>query len=354
MPGHIQQKSGNWYVVLERGYHPETGKRLTPKWVSVRKELGLARPAKKKEAERLLNVLLAQEYQGQSYVSPSDMTLQEMVELWLPQHKQMQNLSHNAYEQYKHCSNKIVSEIGHLHIARITPAQIQSFLSSMGETYSSHTLHALGKTLNLIFKAAYQWGYVGKNPMERVNKPKLPANNIEYWTEEELQTFLRASRPNKYHPLFLLAATTGMRKSEITGLKQRYINWQECTITIEDAKTKSGWRTLDISPAVMEHLKTWKSKNELLFPAPHGGKMHKSNINKVMQAIIKKAGVRYITFHGLRHTYATIMLARGTNPVELAEILGHANPSLLWNTYAHLLPKKRKDNASRMDDLFLE
>ena len=354
MPGHLQKKGNHWYVVLDRGYCPETGKRRTPKWVSVKKELGLNRPAKKGEATKLLNVLLAQEIQGQEYVVDNGLTLAQVIETWLPAHKVARNLVFNSYDQYKNISEHIKEDIGHHPIVRITSAQLQNYLTELSQrTSSPHTLHAYGKTLNLVFKSAKSYKYIQENPMEHVVKPKLPNNDIEYWTEEELKTFLEFARSSKYYALFLLASTTGMRKSEIINLRQRHVNWKENTVTVEDAKTKSGWRTIDISPHVMEELKPWQG-HEYLFFTNRGNKLTKNSPNHAMQVVIRKSGVRYITFHGFRHTYATIMLSRGTNPVELAETLGHKNPSLLWETYAHLLPLKRKENATRMDDLFLE
>ena len=352
MPGHVQKKKDNYYLVIERGYCPDTGRRRSPQWISVRKELGLNRPAKKGEADKLLNIILAGELQGRPYIAPADISLQEHYDYWLVEHAKLKGLASSTVKQYKFAGRHMCGLLGHVKLALLTPAQIQAALTEKrNDGYSPSSLHAMSKGLNLALKAAVKLKRIKDNPMDSVIKPTVGRPDVEVWSEEELSLFMIEARKHYYYPLFSLAVTTGMRKMEILRLKERHVQRKKNTITVIDAKTTSGWRTINISPATMDML---PGGGEYVFTTSKGKPVAYSMINKVMGRMIKRAGLTHISFHGLRHTYATIMLARGTNPVELAHRLGHSNPSMLWETYGHLIPGSGEKNATMMDDLLLE
>ncbi len=309
----------------------------------------MSKPATKTQARELLVKLLSEKQQGQ-IVKLKPVKYGEFLELWHAQYCAAKELSAGTQRIYRNGISHIAPDLGNTEIAKITAAQIQELLANKRKDYSASTIHNIYKVLNLSFKHAVKWGHLNTNPMGNVVKPARPRPHIEYWTEEEAKTFMDVAKESPHFPLLRLALGTGMRKAEILSLKGQHVDHDNCTVTIVDAKTPSGWRTIDVSPTVIACLPQ-REKNEPLFPGKYGKGLTPRAINYILDGLIKKTTLSRITFHGLRHTFATIMLSRGANPRDLAETLGHANPSQLWQTYAHLLPKKRKEAARMMDDL---
>ena len=347
MSGHIQQKKGNWYCVIERGYG-EDGKRLTPIWYSVRKELGLSKPAGVMQARALLVQLLADKQAGKVF-KPKKAKLKEYLEHWHAHYCSGKELSVSTRAQYLWGTTHAES-LGHIELSKITAGQIQELLTDKRREYSASSVRHIHKVFALAFKYAVKWGYINVNPMNDVIKPVRPRPKIEHWTEEDIKKFLSAVAQTPHYPLFRLYLATGARKMELLTLKGGQVDYKKNTITIIDAKTNAGWRTVDVSPVVMETLPKCE-RDEYLFKSRKGGHLPARSLNHIMDRLIEKAGVPRITPHGLRHSFATIMLSRGANIRGLAEILGHTNPSQLWQTYAHLLPSKQKEAAQMMDDL---
>ena len=75
------------------------------------------------------------------------------------------------------------------------------------------------------------------------------------------------------------------------------------------------------------------------------------NVVRTLDQLCKKAGVRRIRFHDLRHTCATLLLAQGVAPRVVMEILGHSRIALTMNTYTHVLPVLHHEAAARMNEL---
>jgi len=352
MSGHIQKKGNNYYIVIEQGYDND-GKRLPAKWISVRKELGLNRPAKSPEAKALLYRLMVEKQKG-DIIIPADISLEEFLTTWLEKYSKMKSLAKSTIIQYEFALKHIIPVMGRTKLPNVTGLMIQNFLTEKRKHYSANSVHAICKVFTLGFKYAVKWRYIAKNPMDDVVKPTVPRPAIHFWTEEEAEKFLSAVEDHQYSLLFLLALATGMRKMEILRLKRKYVNFNNNTITVTDAKTASGWRTIDVTPVIMKKLEQYKSKSndEYIFTTAKGKPLIPQLINKIMDRAIKKAGVKKISFHGLRHTFATLMLSKGVNPVDVADMLGHANASQLWNTYAHVIGKNRKEAARKLDNLF--
>ena len=346
MAGHVQKKGNNWYCVIEQGI--DQGKRLPPKWVSVRKELGLSKPATKTQARELLVKLLAQKQTGRAIIT-KEINFIDFCNVWLEKYKTMKELSENTITQYEYGIKQL--EGLNKSLSQIKPVEIQTLLTKKRNELSQSTVHAIGKTLGLAFKYAYKWQYINANPMDDVVKPPLPKPKVEYWEQEDVAKFLEEVSTHQYYSLFKLALGTGMRKSEILQLKSEQVDYKNHTVTIIDAKTDSGWRTIDISPEITKDL---PRREGYLFLTATGRPIYKSKdlVNKIMRRAIKRAGVKYITFHGLRHTFATLMLTKGVNPKELAETLGHSDPAMLWRTYAHAIPKRQKKAARKLDNIF--
>lgn len=170
----------------------------------------------------------------------------------------------------------------------------------------------------------------------------------------------------------LIALYTGMRRGEVcglrwidvdinkqvfhvqhaTGMDYETTNWQ-----LKDTKTSKN-RDIAIPDALATKLKEWKGiqGDEAYVIGENGTFASPEYIGKRYSAMIEALDIRGIegrllTFHDLRHTYATLTIAQGADVVSVASQLGHADVSMTLNTYAGVLPQAKKQVASIMDKL---
>lgn len=349
MGGHIQEKKGNWYCVIEQG-RGEDGKRLPPKWISVRKELGLNKKAGITQARKLLIKLLAEQQKG-TLIHPADTPVKDFLEMWLDEYKKLKNLAPLTIELYERAIRLHINpDLGETPLSKLTAQRLQRLLMDKLETMSANSVGIIHKVLFGAFAYGIKFDYLHKNPMNSVTRPTIKKPDMGFWTEEEASQFLAAAKGHNLYALYLLTLTTGLRKSEVLNLKWENIKGN--SIEVKGTKTEKSERVVEVSPKTMAEVLAQKSCDEYVFIGRNGTPHYEGNLNYNLDKLCKKAGVKRITFHGLRHTHATIQFHRGIDPVTLAERLGWASPAMLLEIYAHAIPKKTAEAATKLDDLY--
>lgn len=377
MRGHVQKKNGRWYVVLE--LDREDGKRRQ-KWISPQKELGLAKPANKKQAEELLIKLINETREG-TYIEPSKMLLSQFLEKWLNDHARV-NVKQKTLESYQNAIyNHINPALGKIKLHKLRPAHIQQLLSeklSEGKL-SNRSIQYLHTVLKNALNHAVKWELVNRNAAMGVSPPRPEKKKVQAWSREEAKTFLDALKVHRLYPLYLLALTTGMRKGELLGLRWQDVDLKHNRITIlqtlsstndglvlqESVKTTSSSRTVDISEAAAavlrqhrkrqleEYMVIGRPEQDLVFTSERGTPINPHNLTRHFNRTIEQLGLRRIRFHDLRHTHATMLLEDGVHPKIVSERLGHSQISITMDTYSHVLPRIQKEAALKTDDLIL-
>ena len=182
------------------------------------------------------------------------------------------------------------------------------------------------------------------------------------------------------YPLYFLAIHTGMRQSELIGLKWEDIDWKLSTIQVKrqvrhfkggsysfmEPKSKSGVRTIMLGKQALELLKNHKREQQiminsskdwialdLVFPSNAGTPITASNIRRAFRRLLKASGLPKIRFHDLRHTAASLMLNHGIPVLIVSKRLGHSKPSITIDVYGHLIPSRQEAAAQLMDDLMV-
>ncbi|AZV44875.1 integrase [Peribacillus asahii] len=134
---------------------------------------------------------------------------------------------------------------------------------------------------------------------------------------------------------------------------------------INGAKNKSSLRTINLSEITMRSLKSRKimiSKEKLSFGpvyeefdliacTKHGTPLNPANVRRTFNRLIKLADVPQIRFHDLRHTHATMLLAKGINVKVISERLGHSNIKVTLDTYSHVLPTMQEEAVRKLDEI---
>jgi integrase len=207
---------------------------------------------------------------------------------------------------------------------------------------------------------AVEHGFASRNVAE--NMDKLPAAEGEgqvfeqnVLTPAELRRLIDATVDPWGMPI-MFAAFTGARQAEVLGLKWGDIDWTRRTAEIRrqwrrgafyEPKTRFSKRTVELPDELVSALKRWrlrcpKGEHELAFPDPQGRPIHSSDLLRTgLHSALRRAGLRQVRFHDLRHSFASNLLAAGVDVVTVSKALGHANPHITFTVYAHSIPKER-------------
>ena len=201
------------------------------------------------------------------------------------------------------------------------------------------------------------------------------------WNPRQIQTFLMSVQRDRFAALFLLELTTGIRRGQICGLKWSGVDLDIGEITVHDnrvvvggharhkagGKTRNADKTISIDRATLAALRRWRERQdgerELLgaaynpgdyvFTFEDGRPPHPDTIRQRFDRLAAAAGLSRITFHDLRHSYATSALKAGLSPKVVSERIGHADAGFFLQTYAHVLKNDDRDAAEQAASFLL-
>jgi integrase len=197
---------------------------------------------------------------------------------------------------------------------------------------------------------------------------------VDIPSPDEIRTIIAAASDGRY-PLLLTAIFTGLRISELRGLRWDDVDLKGSELHVRQRadrygeigkpKSKAGHRTVPLPPMVLNTLREWKLKcphSELVFPTVSGRISRYNDIVRALQAAGRRAGVldaegkpKYSGLHALRHFYASWCInpidrgGQGLPPKVVQERLGHSSIVMTMDTYGHLFPDER-DAEKRLAD----
>lgn len=212
-----------------------------------------------------------------------------------------------------------------------------------GSGLAPKTVKNVHRLLHRAFQDAVAWGYLTLNPAEHASLPREQRRGRtrpKPWTVDELAAWLRVALSDRFAALWLLAATTGMRRSELAGADQDLLALDSdagmLTIadtrivvnghTVEsDGKTESGVRTISLDGFTVSLLRSYLalldrereafgagySTHGKLMRYEDGRPLHADTITRRFNRLVDLAGVRRIRLHDIRHTYGTLSQMRG-------------------------------------------
>ncbi|WP_445169273.1 tyrosine-type recombinase/integrase [Mycolicibacterium sp. Dal123E01] len=237
------------------------------------------------------------------------------------------------------------------------------------------TIRNIHAFLHRALRDAVAWKYRTDNPASNVKPPRQPRTRRLVWDTAEIQTFLASVRHDRFAALFLLELTTGIRRGQICGLKWPAVDLDAGTITVHDnrvvvggqARDKAGGKThnadqmISIDRVTAAALRQWRDVQDserdffgtdypqtgYVFTYQDGRPLHPDTIRQRFDRLSAAAGLPRITFHDLRHSYATGALRAGVSPKVVSERIGHANVGFFLETYAHVLGNDDREAAEQ-------
>jgi Site-specific recombinase XerD len=315
-----------------------------------------------------------------TFVNPNNLTVGEWIVHWLETYKK-NTIRQRTFERYASLS-KHLSSIAHYKIQELTPVIVQQLYTNLLTVLSANTIAKVHKLLKDSFNKATELSLIEKNIMQIVKPPKFEQKDIEIFTAEEIHDILNTIKSTsileRYYPMVLLAATTGMRLGEVLGLRWCDVNPTDNTLFIrtslqhssalglisEKPKTKAAIRKIRIPSYVMTELKNLKIKQKILdisqeslcFLTKNSTPIAPRNFERFWDALFKKyeLSIPYKKFHTLRHTHATELLAAGIPLSDVAKRLGHSKQSHTLELYAHAMPNKEQAITDAIENLLIK
>jgi integrase len=276
------------------------------------------------------------------------------------------------------------------HITKDTLASLlrrQSTKSALGELPAGldrRTVNYVHTIVHRAFKDAVRWGRLSRNPADAADPPRggQKSSGIHSWSAATVRSFLDTSRQScdRMFPLWVLLATTGMRRGEALGLRWsdvdldtgrirvvQTITQTRGKVTVGEPKTSSGRRSIALDPGTVgvlrEHRRTMLeerllvgpdfSDEGLVFHQPDGACLRPEAVSAMFLRREEQQGLERLTLHGLRHTWATLALEQGIHPRVVQERLGHSTIAITLGIYSHVSPTLHDEAAEQISRLVL-
>ncbi len=323
----------------------------------------------KKDAEKLLRKIQDEISKGVYIPARQIPVFADVVKEWL-EHKKV-NIRESTWSVYEGHARNHFRDFDSLKIDRITTKSIEQFIvKRQSDGMNIATLRKILVTLGQIFSLAVRRNYITVNPLDNAERPRKSGNendthSIHVLSPEEIKGFLSQIKELKYRTLFNLAIFSGARQGELLGLKWNDVLWDKKQVHIQRTfnngrfyppKTITSKRKIDIGPQMIILLKEWciacpVSDQNLIFQTSAGQPLNHSNlVNRQFLPALKSAGIQRIRFHDLRHTYASLLIEQGENIKYIQTQLGHSNPTVTLNVYAHLMKESNQASAKRLEN----
>ena len=236
---------------------------------------------------------------------------------------------------------------------------------------STSTVRHLHATLHKALKDAERLGLVARNVCKLVNAPRMAESEIHPLSREDARVLLDVATGERLEALYTVALATGMRQSELLGLRWKDVYLDEGLLRVrmqlkreegewvwKEPKTRRSRRQIALASPVVEVLQRHRERQEverlalpsgwhehdLVFCNKMGGPLFARNLVRSFMLLLEKAAIPHIRFHDLRHTAATLLLSARVNPKVVSEMLGHASVSI---TLGHLLACHPRHAAGR-------
>jgi integrase len=341
----------------------------------------------KRDAQAFLTEQLNRLNRGE-YVEPSKQTLAAFLAEWLQAIKSTVRIT--TWESYAlPLRVYVVPRIGDVRLKDLRPTQLNALYNELLERGRADGKGGLGRNtvgrihavLHRALGDAVRWGRLNRNIADLADGPERKAAEVATWTAVDLRRFIEHVSTDRLRALYVLAATTGMRRGELLGLR-----WQDVDLDVgvlkvrhtvvllngridfSEPKTERGRRLLPLDAVSAAALLAYRRQQEaeheewgglwndtgLVFTRENGNPIDPNWLSKRFNRLVRDAGLPVIRFHALRHTWATLSLQAGVELWAVADLAGHSNVSVTDRVYRHAIPSRLRDASDKLSGLLFQ
>ena len=304
------------------------------------------------------------------------MTYKEWLSEWLELY--VKPLKHRTHERYKDiCNLHVIGGLGDYELDELTPLLLQKHVNELtahgnhktGGELSANSVNGIITVIQSSLKRASELGIARTYHAGAIRRPTPEESEVKCFNIKEQKMIEQAVLSSKKRKMLgvIIALYTGVRIGELVALKFSSVDMQKRTITIKEtcyeSKDKDG-RFAKITDTTKTHrarvvpfpkqllpiFKELKAHNKsgYVIENAKGEQMSVRSYQRSFETLVDKLGVSKLSFHALRHTFATRALESGMDVKTLSEILGHKSATVTLNRYAHSMMEHKQ---SAMDKL---
>jgi integrase len=367
MRGTIRQRSkGSWTIQVYAGKDPVTGKKMR-----------VARTVRgtKKQAELALAKLIQSVETGVDF-DATKLSVADYITRWLASTEK--RVRPRTIERYSELMRlHVVPVIGAIPLLKLKPLHVEKIYErAFDRGLSAQSVLHIHRVLFTALRQAVSWQLIPRNVAEAVVPPRPEPREVKPMTPDDVIQVLETVSGTALETPTVLALGTGMRLGEVLGLR-----WQDVDLDAKSArvtqtlqetdahglvfvppKTHRSRRAVSLPTFVVQALRKHKKEQserrlmvgsawqdyDLIVERGDGQPLRTSTMSNRFADAMKRAGVD-LTFHGLRHGHASLMLAAGVNLKVVSERLGHSKIGITADLYTHVADQIHEQSAASFD-----
>lgn len=344
----------------------------------------------REEVAKKMNEFLYKQGAG---LLPADdkITLKEWFHTWLYEFR-INDLKPSSFERYDGIYRNYIldSPIGNVKLVDLRAHHLQGYYNDLLENKSVSVVRNLNKILSVCLNEAVRQEYINKNYCKSITLPKhSKEESYNYFTLEEQRAFLKAIEGHRHRLAFNLALGTGLRLGELLALKWADIDFINDTLNVNKSikrvtiiekdgernsrlieqppKNDSSYRTVPIPTHIItmlkkhykeqaqlkKDMKEFYNDNDYIFCTKFGNPLDDKLLPRDFKNILEKENLRSITYHSLRHTYATRLFEAGVPVKTVQKLMGHSDITTTMNIYTHVMPEEKSKAVDKINELFI-
>jgi integrase len=257
---------------------------------------------------------------------------------------------------------------GHRPLSSIRASEVQGWVKQLSDELAPSTVGTVYHYVRTVMKSAVRDRLIATSPCVDIRLPRRERPKVVPLEVEQVEALADAV-PDRLRAAVLLAAGTGLRQGEVFGLTLPNLGLLRRTLTVEQQlltpvgeppvlgppKTPASYRTVPLPQMVVDvmaaHLATYPVTHEwgLVFTTERGGPVRRNRVGGMWRDAAQSAGLSGVTFHALRHHYASLLIRQGCSVKAVQEALGHATAAETLDTYSHLWPSDHELTRAAVD-----
>lgn len=372
--GHLRKRTStsgkvSYQIIVETEKNPANGKR---------QRFYKTVKSTKREAEAMLNKMIYELENGIESVKSSSSKLSEWMMEW---HKLYNaHLSPTTKAGYrKQIETRIIPYLGKIPLNSLSSKIIQEWINNLSskENLSGKTIKNIFLNLKAALDKAKKLKMIPENPCDNIVLPTVEKYVAQVYDDAEVKEILNKAEGKDIYLLLALDICVGLRRGEISELKWSDIDFEnkvihitrsrvtaDSQVFIKDPKSKAGIRNIyysnHLATILKEEYEKYKEKAKKPGFKDMGYVIYKKNgepykpdsISQKWRRFYIANDIKEARFHDLRHTCATLMIAKGSTAKAVQERLGHANIQTTMDIYTHCLASMNKEAGEKIDTIF--
>lgn len=387
--GSYSEKNGRVTLTISIGKDPVTGKI---------KRISFTGKNRQEARDKRDDYITAQK--TGTYIEPSNITVGQWLNDWLKEFK-LGTIEQSTYDFYDSLIKVHLSpQFGLCKLQELNTMQIQAYYNTLfnnGKGLSALTVKHIHVTLKQCLEKAVELNYLNRNPAKYCILPKnKKETKYNAFTVEDIAKIMKViDYSSSYEIAAIVDFATGLRQGELLALTWKDIDFKNNCITVNKAfsriqvrddegnvikddnlnkqkiiikqpKTESSNRLVPLPTNLIPILKKHKLRtteinlkygipvrdDNLVFITEVGTKLNAPNLRRQWERLLNRAGVSYLKFHCIRHTFATQLLERNVNIKTIQYLLGHSSIQTTLNIYSHVSDDSKANAISKLNNIF--